>query len=546
MATAEGVIVDYNLVKEQTMNFIDFRKELLDVNRIIKPIFKECRPKLLIVTDGLNYSGASGFGLTQFVNTLAATPIHGMIPQIVKASRGADPNADIQNFDFTNVTNGLLKSRYDVVFLFGIDQEGVGQLPQTQVDAIARFMQAGGGVFATGDHEDLGTALSRDVPRVRNMRYWLPAETPDFADTTRLSTNLPGDDLAYAFADQSDLHAQRLYVNYRTQAGGIGNPHPLLQGGPLGAIEVFPDHPHEGECRVPSDLTTTFALDGGNPREWPDATAGGGAVSPEMVALTMSHGDSFPGKEALTPRAFMAVSAYDGQRAGKGRVVTDATWHHFVNINIDGTGSGLSGLQDPPGTDIPDLQRIRQYYRNLATWLMPKNVRKCLRFPWVLWEISRFPLFEELRLPVLQEAKGEDLREIGVQLASALGGALPGYQAEQLIADALEDAVGEVEAVQLLGQGDLFGRLSGRNMGLAALGAVTVSTVMTLAEVRDLPEVDPHKTFTPMAERAAKLGVERYVNGRRKDFQELDMLMRKIAPEGRAAQRKEDEILESA
>lgn len=55
--------------------------------------------------------------------------------------------------------------------------------------------------------------------------------------------------------------------NYRTDAGGIGNPHPLLQGGPLGPIEVFPDHPHEGECRVPSDLTTTFPLDGGNPRE---------------------------------------------------------------------------------------------------------------------------------------------------------------------------------------------------------------------------------------------------------------------------------------
>lgn len=527
------------------MNLIDFRKELLDVGAIIKPIFRECQPKLLIVTDGLNYSAASGFGLTQFIATLAATPIHGMIPQIVKASRGADPDADIQNFDFTHATNGLLKSRYDVVFLFGIDREGIGQLPPAQVDAIARFMEAGGGVFATGDHEDLGTALSRDVPRVRSMRYWLPAETPDVANTTRLSTNLPGSNAIYEFEDQSDLNPQRLYVNYRTDAGGIGNPHPLLQGGPLGPIEVFPDHPHEGECRVPSDLTTTFPLDGGNPREWPDAISGGGAVSPEMVALTMSHGDSFPGKQALTPRAFMAIVAYDGHSAGKGRVTTDATWHHFVNINIDGTGSGLSGLQNPPGVDTPDLQRIRQYYRNLATWLMPKNVRKCLRFPWLIHELQKFPLFEELRLPVLREARGDDLHEIGMQVSAALARAMPSYQAEQSIVDALEDAVGEATAAKLLQQGDRFGRMSGRDMGLAALGAITVSTVTTLAEVRNVPGVDPHKTFTPAAERAAKLGVERYVDERRKDLQELEALMRNFAKEGSLSGKREDRMLET-
>ncbi|MGB5456417.1 MAG: hypothetical protein WBO16_02455 [Gammaproteobacteria bacterium] len=218
------------------------------------------------------------------------------------------------------------------------------------------------GVFATGDHEDLGAGMRMNVPRVRNMRYWLSSEIPDIGDTSRLSTNLPGDNDIYEFADQSDTHPQRLYVNYRTEAGGIGDPHSLLQGGPLGPIEVFPDHPHEGECRIPTNLNTAFTLGGDEKDEWPGVITGGGKVVPEMVALTMPHGDAFPGKEALAPRSFMAIVAYDGHRANRGRVSTDATWHHFENINIDGTDSSRSGLQDSMGNDTPDMLKIREYY----------------------------------------------------------------------------------------------------------------------------------------------------------------------------------------
>lgn len=510
------------------MHFVDLRRRLLDEALVIS-IFRECTPKILVVTDSLSYSATDDFGLTQFINTIAGSTIHGMAPQIVKANRYADVAADIDNFDFADPATGLLKSRYDVAFFFGFDAEGAGQLAGTQVDAIARFMQAGGGVFATGDHESLGAALSRDVPRVRNMRYWKQSETPDIGNTTRLSTNLPGDDGIYEFSDQSDLHPQRLYVNYRSQAGGTGNAHPLLQGGALGPIEVFPDHPHEGECRIPADLTTTFTLDGSARDEWPMAMGGGGRVAPEMVAITMSHGNQFPGKAALTPRSFIAIAAYDGHGAGVGRVATDATWHHFVNTNLDGTQSGLSGLQNPPGTDTPDLQRIRQYYRNLATWLMPKNVRRCLRFPWVIQALNRYPLFEELRIPVLDDAPGMMLHDIGVQVTAALSRRLPPWQAESLVIDALEDAVGEAQAAQLRGAGERFGGLSARNLGLAALGAVTAGTVQVLSEVSNVREVDPRKTFTPMAQRAAKLGVQRYIESCRRDMQEFDSLLTRVA-----------------
>lgn len=505
---------------------INFRPELIPIDRT--HLFRFCRPKLLIVTDGLNYSSTNGFGLTQFINSLAAGTIYGMTPIIVKATRGADPNADISGFQFDHPTHGLTKSRYDVVFLFGSYREG-SALPPGESTAIATFMQAGGGVFATGDHEDLGAGLSKDVPRVRNMRYWLSSETPDIGDTTRLSTNLPGDNDGYEFEDQSDIHPQRLYVNYRTLAGGVGNPHPLLQGGPLGQIEVFPDHPHEGECRIPGNLNTTFTLGGSNHDEWPNATSGGGKVVPEMVALTMSHGDSFPGKEALTPRSFIAIAAYDGHRANVGRVATDSTWHHFLNINIDGTGSARNGLQDNLGNDTPDLQKIRAYFKNLAAWLMPKHRRLCLSIPWLVNEFLRYPLFEEVRLFPLKQAEAVQLHKLGKQVIQALAHTYPLWQADTLIADALEQALGSDEAGNLLALSQDFGRLSGSELALAALGGMVTAIVETTVKHAKAEDIDVDKVFLPAAAEGAASATEKYYKHSLHELQQLHSLYQDVA-----------------
>jgi hypothetical protein len=501
------------------MSHIGLRDVLVAKEHVFS-IFRECTPKLLVVTDGLNYSASSGFGLTQFVQTLRGSTIHGMTPIVKTASRANDPNADLPGFDFTDATNGLLKGRYDVVFLLGIARENEAQLPQAQVDAIARFMQAGGGVFATGDHEDLGASLSRDIPRVRAMRYWTTG-TPDVGDTTRLSTNLAGDDGVYQFEDQSDRVPQRLYPNYRTRAGGIGNAHPLLQDGSL-AIEVFPDHPHEGECLVPEDLTTTFAVDATTRDEWPAATGGGTRVSPEMVALTMSAGDAFPGKEALVPRSFIAVAAYDGQRAGIGRVVTDATWHHFVNVNLDGTGSGRGGLRDAMGNDTPDLKRIRQYYRNLAGWLMPANTRRCLRIPRLVLELERYPLFEELRVPDLERANGEQLRAAGAKIAAAMRGTATAWEAEAMLRDALTDATGAAGVDRLEQICEPRAPLSLDDAGHAALGGLATAAIARVVAAAGMTKVDPHKFFPDALAAGAKLGFERYVADQRQRLRDAD------------------------
>src|SRR5258708_6161783 len=74
-------------------------------------------------------------------------------------------------------------------------------------------MDGGGGVFATGDHEDLGVVLNGRVPRVRSMRKWYwpnPGPlgepiAPDALGTGRIETTQPGHNETFIhFDDQSD------------------------------------------------------------------------------------------------------------------------------------------------------------------------------------------------------------------------------------------------------------------------------------------------------------------------------------------------------
>jgi len=529
-----------------SLSRFDFRKDLARFDRNIF-LYPECQPKILVVTDSLSFSSGASFGLTQFIASLTSGTIHGMTPKVIKASRGgALPGADIPNFKFDDPAQGLLKSRYDVVFIFGFDSEsggapGVGnQLPQTEIDSIARFMQAGGGVFATGDHQSLGAAISRDIPRVRSMRFWKESETPNIADEHRLSTNVSGANEAEDFADQSDRLPQTLYPNFRTLAGNglgvIGKPalaHPLLQ---LPAtisvahrvIEVFPDHPHEGECRLPASLTTKFTLDGAQVNEWPDATAGG-ALAPEIVAMTMSHGSGFasPPKTALQPRAFVSICGYDGQRANVGRVVTDSTWHHFVNINLDGSGSGLNALQLPgtPPVDSDALRRIRQYYRNIAAWLMPKTVRRCRLFPIIIDELRAYPLYEELQLPIPNPPDPAPFVDIGEQLLASLSRHRPAWETDAVLQDALSLAVGEATAERLLHSGWQAGLRSARELAAGAVGAMLVSTLQTLHAIKDAKEIVAHKTFEASAFKAANTVVRQLIAGHRTQLQQIDVLL---------------------
>ncbi len=464
------------------------------------PIFRECTPKILVVTDSLNFNSGSGTGLTEFVDTIKSTTIHGLTPIVVTAQY--DPagvlsynSADrhISNYHFTDATHGLLKSRYDVVFILA-SIRGNGNLLSSEAGALDRivdFMEAGGGLFCTGDHDSLGAAMCAGIPRVNKMRKWV-IDVPSGSGSDRLTTNPPGANDIYENSDQSDAVPQRLYVNYRSIAGGfnpanpsVGAAHPLLQMPSSNrAIEVFPDHPHEGECLVPT--STAGSLPNGSP-EWPNN------ILPEMVALSMSHGNGASGKHAVEPRAFTAISAYNGHDADVGRVVTDATWHHFVNLNIK------PGIANIGGQDLVD---IKQYYVNLAVWLMPKNVRRCSRFSWILSAAASTDLFEDLPDTPLNKLDLKSLEQIGVDVGKTLRSNHTKAQVTALMQDNLEQGLGEKAFQSLRKQGNQTFFNTAQLVALGVFSMATIERFNLLVEkgkINQKPDLDGAEAFESVA-----------------------------------------------
>jgi hypothetical protein len=139
----------------------------------------------------------------------------------------------------------------------------------------------------------------------------------------------------------------------------------------------MPDHPHEGECVEPSDTGLQLTFAGALSAEFPNASGGGARPLPEVISSsTVLSGTTSGGKSPTLPQTFGGSCAYNGHRAAVGGVVTDATWHHFVNINLVGDlGAGpldpkrLGFLHSAAGQ--ADLEEVRAYFRNLAVWLAP-------------------------------------------------------------------------------------------------------------------------------------------------------------------------------
>jgi hypothetical protein len=321
---------------EHILEMLKMRSELMRLKpELIYPWWrKPCKVKLLLLTDGLDF-GTGDFGLSTFVSILKNDGRRYVDFEITIARRSnfvGDPGVavhkSIPNFRFTDATH-FSASMYDQVWLFG--SSGL-PLSNSELTILSSFMNAGGGVFATGDHGSLGETLCGSITRVRSMRRW----NDDFGDVgmndpMRNDTNRPGNDASSQFDDQSDDVPQeiqpRLYSSYWWGFLRETYPHPILCS-PNGMIKVLPDHPHEGECIEPTDLTKTY-MDG-----TPEFPMG---VAPEIIAYsTVLAGTTSGGKQATQFQTFGAICAYDGHRANVGRVVTDATWHHFVNINLIG------------------------------------------------------------------------------------------------------------------------------------------------------------------------------------------------------------------
>jgi hypothetical protein len=368
--------------------------------------------KALVVADGIVHFGPKDstdatFTLSSFIDALQSNKVPEI--SVTTAHRRADSNADFENFNFAQ---GNL-SDYDEIWLFGYEgsnegfvANGTSAIGQDELAAIASFMQKGGGVFATGDHAGLGSFLCGQIPRVRSMRKWYdgkgvvppgyPANWsgsgPDRADTTR-----PDHNGQFFFDNQSDDIPQPLSLS-----GGTVNAHPILQG-PNGAITQFPDHMHEGEVITPWTLGDTLTFAGqsfveypivGGQQEVPHIIATGTVLGGHQTPLEGNDSQQFVGdSDDTNPKQINILCAYDGRNANVGRVVTDSSFHHLIDLNLTGDPLGVGNKQKGFTTVAGEatLADLQAYYVNTAVWLA-----KSLHYWWFVDIVLALPWWWEL------------------------------------------------------------------------------------------------------------------------------------------------------
>lgn len=228
-----------------------------------------CTVRILLVADDFLYFSDEDFGLSDLIDILKTENLPHVRFEISVAHRGnpSDPRMaignphvkkSIRNFRFDD-TDDFQPGDYDQVWLFGSHRSRKtgnnwsNQLEDTELRALMEFMDGGGGVFATGDHEDLGAAMGGFLPRVRQMRRWFFPDVgpngeglaPPFEGPGRFDTNQEGHDSGYQFNDQSDDIPQAIDPKmYTTSIAGIREavyPHPVLCG---------PKGPPSGFCRT--------------------------------------------------------------------------------------------------------------------------------------------------------------------------------------------------------------------------------------------------------------------------------------------------------
>ncbi len=393
---------------------------LQTLNPAVLEALKEARPKLrlcgplriLFVVDG-SIDFGNFFGV-------------GRVAEIVRSTTRGWVDFEVDTMHRSAVTfNDTLLNKYHQLWLFGYDG-GSGSLSTAERTALLKWMnERQGGVFATGDHDDLGAALCRQVPRAGTMRRWTHAQgVPPGSGLDRVDTNRPATAAqrppTYAVIPnevQSDAVPQRIeWVTWMHSGAGLWQwraPHPILCHPRHGPIDVMPDHPHEGRCF--DTAPGHFEVDVSSATEYP--TKSGVRPLPTVIA----YGTTLPdppyrlAKGDSPAKRFPMISVYDGQQIGIGRVVVDSTWHHWMGMNINeleaaGTAPGASAQA------IANWEKIREYYINIAVWLATAAQRRCM----ARWHLSTahfsYVGFEEFRagasLIELGQAWAQHLRPI--------------------------------------------------------------------------------------------------------------------------------------
>jgi hypothetical protein len=178
-------------------------------------------------------------------------------------------------------------------------------------------------------------------------------------------------------------------------------PHPVLCHPELGPINVMPDHAHEGLCVPSPDLSANKKFKA--EPEYSDAIDGGAKPAPQIIAFgsNLGHPPYNFAKGAQPARTNNPmISVYDSHRAGVGRVATDSTWHHWMDVNIDEIAIANTN----------DWKKISRYFQNLAVWLCPPGFGTACFHAAVITSHFEVVGFQEYRRQASVAELGEALR----------------------------------------------------------------------------------------------------------------------------------------
>lgn len=283
--------------------------------------------KILIICDGsLDFVGIAENRLSILVESLRSltTPNLAISVETHKRSSANPIPSDL--------------SCYDQLWLICHGSGGSKEefLADDEVARITEFMRNGGGVFASGDHADLGYAMGGLLPWVRQMRRWT------LSNATVMGTYSISTVEGVAGTDQ-DAVAKRIYPSTFDVLA-----HPLMRHGAKDAIRWLPDHDHEGDLEV--DDLSDF---------------GENKVAVEDVAFAVAWSRRSTEKRD-NPRLVPVVKCFDPLKATgdcPGPIVVDSTYHHWIDINVAQIAA----------VDSDAFRHWRAFLSNLLVFLIPKR-----------------------------------------------------------------------------------------------------------------------------------------------------------------------------
>lgn len=296
--------------------------------------------------------------------------------EIATAHRNSDcVGASIQGK--RKLTELDILNKFDEIWFFGEGDQLSLTVPE--LDLLKTFMSAPkyGGVLVTGDHLDRGKSISGGILRAGKMRKY---PSPDVVEPCWNNSLEEGSDpnCIFDFNDQSDDLPQTIELQLFPSLPLPGfkqdsRPHPVLCG-PDGPIDVLPDHQHEGQAAAP-------AVTPDDREEWPMA----GVYQEPPVVIAKGKGK----EPNSVGRQFDIMSAYDGHNVDVGRIVADASWHHWFDANITGIpGSPIyKGFKATPEGEKA-LKKIDAFFLNCGAWLAPPARQREMRHAawWsILW-----------------------------------------------------------------------------------------------------------------------------------------------------------------